>query len=76
MQPRKIMRKQKTEKTQPNGRYVYGIAGICTLFDCSPSTARRYKDGFLRQVIIQRGRKILVDAEKAIELFNEDPKKK
>lgn len=51
-------------------RYVYGLRGIRELFNVSHPTAQQYKDTFLRPAIIQRGRKIIVDAAKAIELFN------
>ena len=50
-------------------RYVYGLKGIQSLFGCSHLTAQRYKDGFLKPAVMQQGRKIVVDAEKAMELF-------
>lgn len=52
-------------------RYVYGLRGIRELFGVCHATAQRYKDTFLRPAIIQRGKKIQIDADKAIELFNE-----
>ena len=51
-------------------RYVYGIRGIADLLGCSRVTAQRYKDSFLRPAVCQRGRVIVTDADKAIELFN------
>ena len=50
-------------------RYVYGISGIAELFGCSIPTANRIKkSGILDEAITQVGRKIVVDAEKALEL--------
>ena len=52
-------------------RKVYGIAGIARIFNCSISTANRIKaSGKIDKAISQRGRLIVIDAEKAIELFN------
>lgn len=54
-------------------KYVYGIRGIANLLDCSISTANRIKKtGVLDDAIIQRGRTIMVDVEKALELLKED----
>lgn len=52
-------------------RFVYGLKGIRNLFNVSHSTAHRYKETFLKPAIKQVGRKIIVDADKAIELFDE-----
>ena len=50
-------------------KYVYGIAGIAKLFGCSIPTANRIKkSGKIDQAITQIGRKIIVDAELALEL--------
>ena len=51
--------------------YVYGLRGIRDLFNVSHATAQRYKDTFLKDAIIQRGRKIMVDVQKAFELYNQ-----
>lgn len=51
------------------GRLVYGLAGIQSLFNVSHVTAQRYKDGILAEACSQQGRKIIVDVDKAIELF-------
>lgn len=49
--------------------YVYGIEGISTLFNCSIPTANRIKaSGKIDKAIKQIGRKIIVDAELALEL--------
>lgn len=52
-------------------RLVYGLAGIQRLFNVSHVTAQRYKNTFLAPAVSQQGRKIIVDAEKAIKLFSE-----
>lgn len=50
-------------------KYVYGYSGIAELFGCSKSTAARIKlSGILDAAITQVGRKIIIDAELAIEL--------
>lgn len=52
-------------------RYVYGIKGIMQLFGVSNVTAQRYKRGIIREAVRQNGRIIVVDAERALQLFNE-----
>lgn len=52
-------------------RYVYGIKGIMQLFGVSNVTAQRYKNGIIREAVSQNGRIIVVDADRALELFNE-----
>jgi hypothetical protein len=50
-------------------KYVYGILGIAQLFDCSLPTANRIKKSKkIDKAITQIGRKIIVDAELALEL--------
>lgn len=50
-------------------KHVYGIVGIARLFGCSMPTAHRIKkSGKIDQAITQIGRKIIVDAELALEL--------
>ena len=56
-------------------RYVYGIKGIADLLHVSKATAQKFKDGVLRGAVMQQGRTIVVDAEKAIELFEQSSKK-
>ena len=53
-------------------KYVYGLRGIRVLFNVSHATAQRYKDTFLQPAVSQNGRKLVVDAELAIELFNQN----
>ncbi len=52
-------------------RYVYGIKGIMQLFGVSNVTAQRYKRGIIREAVSQNGRIIVVDADLALQLFNE-----
>lgn len=60
--------KEETEKAK---RLVYGIAGIAQLFNCSMTTANRIKaSGRIDDAITQHGRIIVVDADKALVLFN------
>ena len=55
--------------TDTRRKYVYGIPGIARLFGCSLPTANRIKkSGKIDKAITQIGRKIIVDAELALEL--------
>lgn len=57
------------DTTQDNKRYVYGLAGIAELFNCSKTTANRIKQsGKIDKAITQIGNLIIVDADKALEL--------
>ena len=58
------------QTAKPAGRHVYGLRGIETLFGVSHKTAQMYKDTFLAPAVKQNGRKIVVDADLALELFN------
>lgn len=50
-------------------KYVYDLSGIAQLFGCSIPTANRIKkSGKIDKSIKQIGRKIIVDAELALEL--------
>ena len=60
-----------TKPAQPaaDKEYVYGIGGIARLFGCSIPTANRIKkSGRINRAITQIGRKIIVDADMALEL--------
>ncbi|MEJ8590140.1 DUF3853 family protein [Riemerella anatipestifer] len=51
-------------------KLVYGIRGIANLFDCSIATANRIKKSrVIDDAISQRNRTIVIDTEKALELF-------
>lgn len=58
------------KKSEPKERrYVYGIAGLAELFQCSIPTANRIKaSGAIDSAITQIGRKIMIDADLAVEL--------
>lgn len=57
-------------KPSQGRRYVYGLKGISELFGVSKATAQKYKDGILKDACYQSGRKIVVDVEKAMDLFH------
>ena len=58
------------KEEEPRKRFVYGLDGICELFGCSKSTAERIKQsGVINAAISQVNRKIVVDAELALQLF-------
>jgi len=53
----------------PSKRYEYGIRGIAKIFGCSIPTANRIKkSGKIDRAITQIGRKIIVDADLALQL--------
>lgn len=52
-------------------RLVHGLDGLCELIGCSKSTAMRVKkSGILDEAIIQKNRKIIIDAEKALKILS------
>lgn len=58
-------------ETVEKKEYVYGINGLADLIGCSKTHASRLKkQGIFDEAIIQRGRTIIIDKEKALELFN------
>jgi len=58
-----------TPQKETEKRYVYGIAGIASLFNVSYVTAFNLKNGLLKPAVFQQGRRIICDAEMAMELF-------
>lgn len=51
-------------------KYVYGINGLANLLKCGKTKAQELKSsGILDEAITQIGKKIIIDAEKAIELL-------
>lgn len=69
-----LMESLSVESTEPfsKKRYVQGYQGIATLFGCSKSTAQRIKkSGIIDEAITQVNRKILVDADLALQLVKE-----
>lgn len=63
-----FQRVEKPKETEPK-KYVYGLRGIQELFHVSHATAQAYKNTFLRDACSQRGRKIIIDVEQALQLF-------
>jgi hypothetical protein len=73
-----LLESQKSSGEEPvraPGRQVYGLKGIQELFHVSHKTAQIYKDGILKPAVRQNGRKIVVDADLALELFGAAHKK-
>ncbi len=58
-------------RAESQRRFVYGLKGIMGLFGVSNVTAQRYKNGIIKDAVSQCGRKIVVDADRALELFRE-----
>jgi len=59
----------KVSSSKEERRYVYGLAGTACLFGCCLPTANRIKQsGKINRAITQVGRKIIVDADLALEL--------
>ena len=69
-------RQEPKPKEMQKKRYVFGIAGIRTLFDISHTTACEWKKTFLKEAVSQRGRTIVTDVELAYKLFNEHREEK
>lgn len=68
---RHALQEREMRAAQPatDKKYVYGIGGIARLFGCSIPTANRIKkSGRIDRAITQIGRKIIVDADMALEL--------
>jgi len=60
---------QSVTLSETQKKYVYGIGGIARLFGCSIPTANRIKQsGKIDKAITQIGRKIIVEADLALEL--------
>ncbi|WP_018627368.1 DUF3853 family protein [Niabella aurantiaca] len=71
-----LNKKIMAEATQPPAkdftekRYVYGLAGLMAALNCSKSKAHEIKkSGKIDAAISQHGRKIIIDADKAISLL-------
>ena len=59
----------KAYSSKEKKRYVYGLTGIARLFGCSlPTTNHIKQSGKINRAITQVGRKIIVDADLALEL--------
>ena len=59
----------KTSSDKEERYFVYGLSGLARLFGCSLPTANRVKQsGKIDRAITQVGRKIIIDADLALEL--------
>ena len=67
---------QPVSPQSPQKHYVYGLKGLCELFDCAHSTAQYLKDNVITAAVSQNGRKIVVDADFAMQLFHNHKFKK
>lgn len=66
-----VLKSGKAITASPSSNLVYGIRGIEKLFGVSHKTAQYYKDHLIKEAVMQNGRKIVVDADLALKLFNE-----
>lgn len=65
-----IIQSPEPEVHELGKKYVYGLNGIARLFGCSVPTANRIKkSGKIDRAVKQIGRKIIVDAELALQLI-------
>lgn len=48
---------------------MYGLRGICDIFDVSKATASRYANGILREAVTKNGNVIIIDTESALRCF-------
>ncbi len=56
------------EESVQNKRTVHGLQGLADLLGVSVTTVKRYR-GLLSPAIAQRGRTIVVDADRALKLW-------
>ena len=69
---REAQKAQQQEAVKPRN-LVYGLKGIEQLFNCSTTTAWRIKNSeWIKPAISQVGRKIVVDADLALELAHQN----
>lgn len=68
---KKIQTLNESPSPESQKRYVHGIAGIKSLFNCSYPTAHKLKETIIKPAVKQQGRVIIVDAELAMKLFKE-----
>ena len=63
---------------EPNdGKVVFGLKGLSNLIGCSKSTALKFKNsGVIDKAVCQIGRKIIIDADLALELLKNKQWKK
>lgn len=69
-QPKTEKEIEKTDESKT--KYVYGLSGLASILGCSKNHAGKLKStGVFDDAIIQNGRKIIIDSEKALELFKD-----
>ena len=67
---RMTSQKPPEEKKPERKKLVYGIKGLAGLLSCSTTTAQMIKNsGMIDKAITQFGRKIIIDADLALELI-------
>lgn len=64
-----LPKEKPVQKDYTERKYVFGLKGIRDEFNVSHATAYKYKNTILKDAVIQNGRKIIVDVEKARLLF-------
>ena len=55
---------------------VFGLDGICKIFNCKMSRAQKLKNTIIKDAVHQNGRTIITDVQKAYELFETYSKKR
>ena len=55
---------------------VFGLDGICKIFNCKMSSALKLKNTIIKDAVHQNGRTIITDVQKAYELFETYSKKR
>lgn len=48
---------------------MYGLKGICDIFNVSKATASRYANGILQDAVTKNGNVIMIDTECALRCF-------
>ena len=72
-----IIQKTVAKALTERPRYVKGMQGLMDLFECSKSTAHRIKSsGMINKAIRQQGHTFIVNADLALELFGQQPRRK
>ena len=65
-----LIRRTVVEALQQQAPFVTGYDGLCELFGCSLSTAKRIKaSGAIKDAIRQQGRTFVVNAPLAVQLY-------
>ncbi len=65
----------KKEEQKKVKQYEYGLKGLARILGCSRSTASKIKkSGILDDAISQNGNIIVIDIQKALELFKQNSK--